>query len=734
MAEKKIYIIAILALIFLTLGSVSNPRATLYEWQSFTSLKNPQDMLLYNGDVWTATTGGLIRVDPANDSYHVYTNVDGLQTNKLYCLHVDDSNRLWVGGEGRLVNFTDPAHPDGYIFTDRDGGYIDIYDIASAPGGDTLWLASAAGLSVFLPGTGLGNGLILDTYNRFGDIDRDTPARRVALDEGHVWVGSDGGLAVGSRSDIRQLKAPTGWQDYLPSDLAGLPNDSIKGLIILNDTIFVGTTTGAYIFDETIPELTSLGLYGSPLVYNMSSNNQSVYIHTSRGTTELAGGLLIYPPTAGMPIPNTTCGIVDDNGRFWTGNLIDGLYYDNAGQMVPFNTGGLPSPECRQIVSAQGKLWGAFWSNGLAYQENGVWTKVDEISDWVASIGVGPIGELWVGTWGGGVYRMLGDSIAHFNSTNSSLSGLSEAPTFVVVADVRGSGDAVWFANLRGRNGELVAVNPYDLTQWKSYVLTGGSSAEWVETIAIGQGTVYIGSQNNGIFARLYNGTPINGNDDYTWRFTTSNSNIGSDIIINMQIDRYDSLWVGTSFGLSFQALGEVLFANESLPEGFGPEVTAICFDGRGSLYAGSASGLVIRDIATGAYEFLNTENSDLVDDAIKDMYFDQEQQAIYISTASGISRLTAPAVSNTDIDNVLAYPNPYIIRFGDEVVRFALADIAEIRIFTAAGELVREIPVNGEWDGRNAAGENAASGLYLFTITSIEGDVGRGKILLIRE
>ena len=86
------------------------------------------------------------------------------------------------------------------------------------------------------------------------------------------------------------------------------------------------------------------------------------------------------------------------------------------------------------------------------------------------------------------------------------------------------------------------------------------------------------------------------------------------------------------------------------------------------------------------------------------------------------------------DLDNIDAYPNPYIIRFGNEKVRFNYSGLAEIRIFTLAGELVREIPVNGEWDGRNSAGEMVASGVYLFTMTDSDKDVGRGKIFLIRE
>ncbi len=708
--------------------------AVLYEWENITSLQSTKDMVDYNGEVWTATTGGLVRINPADNSYTIYTNEDGLETNELFCLHVDDQNRLWVGGKGRLLNFTDPQNPDGYLFTDRDDRFVDIYDIASVPGSDTLWLANQAGISVFLPGDELGDGLILDTYGRFGDIDRDTPARRVALDTDSVWIGSDGGFATGSRFDIRQLKAPAGWTSYTISDETSLTVDSINGMTLVRDTLYISGNFGTFRFNTSTAVYTDVGLPLSTYIYNSDSSGDSLLLYTSRGMYVYYNGALSLVPAEGMPIPNVFCGKLDNNEDVWIGNLIHGIFTNQGGGLAAFNTGGLPNPECRQIITSQGKIWGAFWYGGLASLERGVWSRVEGVVGLVNCLGVDALGALWVGTWGDGVYRILGDSIANFNETNSQLSGLSEASSYVVVGDIQSSDDAVWFANLRGQLGELVAVNPYNLTEWSRYLLTGGSGAEWVETITIGQGTVYIGSITGGIYARLYNGTPFNSSDDFTWRFTTANSNLGSDIIQQLAVDRYDSLWVGTSFGLSFQALGEVFFQNESLPDGFGPEVTAIAFDRQGNVYAGSNQGLVVRDVASGEFTYLNTRNSELVNDQIISLYLDETENLLWVTTVNGISKLGLPSQSSDEVDRVLAYPNPFIIRNGDETVRFTFAGLAEIRIFTLAGELVKELPVTGYWDGKNESGERVASGLYFFMVESADGEVGQGKIFLVRE
>lgn len=708
--------------------------ATLYNWENNTCRLFSQDMVLYNNEIWSASTGGLVRVNPTTLAYSVYTNEDGLETNRLYCLYVDDQNRLWVGGEGRLINFTDPDNPDGYLFTDRDNEFISIRDIAGVPGSDTLWLANDMGLTIFLPGDSQGHGLILDTYSRFGDIDRDTPAKKVAVDSDSIWVGTNGGFAVGSRFDVRQLKAPTGWISYKLTDLTSQSTDSIQGLVFVQDTLYVSGVNGVYAFDRETGLLSDLGLSDITVIYNSDRSGDSLFLYTSRGLFIYDNGSLLQQTSLNMPIPNITCGVVDQFGLLWEGNLVYGLYHMEGRELASFSSGGLPGSECKQTVYTQGKIWGAFWSQGLAYYEDGIWTKVDSVTGAFVSLGVGPLGELWAGTWGNGVYRINGNTIDHFNETNSYLSGLSDAPTFVVVGDIQSSGNAIWFANLKGRNGELVAVNPYDTDEWARYIITGGSSAEWVETIAIGQETVYIGSAEAGIHARLYNGTPFYSGDDYTWRFNTDNSNLGSDIITSLYIDDYDSLWVGTSFGLSFQALGEVFFTNESLPEGFGPEVSAVSTDPQGSVYIGSITGLAVRDIATNEYAHLTSRNSGLVDDVINDIYYDANSRCFWISTSNGISTLSLPAQSSDDIDNVLAYPNPYRIRNGDETVRFTYAGQAEVRIFTAAGELIKEIPVTGEWDGTNSNGESVASGFYFFTLRNADGDVGQGKIFLIRE
>ncbi len=737
--KKPSYFSLILALIVCTVlaATSSAPAARVLNWHSMTSFDMVTDITMYNGFIWIATSGGLVRIDPDTEQFLTFTNVDGLQTNDLKCLFVDARNRLWVGGDGRLINYSNPDNPDGYLFTDRDDIPVEIYDIAGTPDGDSLWLANRLGVSLFLAGDENGDGIILDTYTRLGDISRNTTVRRLALDSDSIWAATVEGLAVGSREDPRLLKAQTGWTSYIPSDLSGeIVSDELNGLIIKNDSVIVGTPHGMYLFEyDQVPVLINLGLFANPLVYNVTSQGDSVFAHTARGTTLYYNGLATELTLSGMPIPNTTSGLVGPNGRLWLGNLLYGIYYREGTVISEFDVGGMPSNDCRAFARTQGYLWGAFWDRGLAKLDGNRWVDIPEIEGLVGELQAGPRGELWVGTFGGGGYRVDGDSIAHFDTTNSALSGLLDAPGTVVITDIIVDGGAVWFANFLAVDGEVVVVDPFDLTRWQAYNLVSGAQIESIEALAAGQGVVYAGSADNGIYAVAYSGTPYYLNDDFRWTFTESNSGIGSNNIRSLMVDGYDSLWVGTAFGLSYQALGEVIFTNVPVPDGFGPEVTAIDFDGQGSVFAGSDRGLAIRDIATADVEHYTTLNSGLVNDAINDIFYDAEANTFWIATAGGASKITMPnMVTGDELENVLAYPNPFVIEFGDETVRFNYAGLAEVRIFTIAGELVRELPVTGIWDGRNDAGRMVATGTYFFTVTSQEGEVGRGKLYLIRK
>ncbi len=84
------------------------------------------------------------------------------------------------------------------------------------------------------------------------------------------------------------------------------------------------------------------------------------------------------------------------------------------------------------------------------------------------------------------------------------------------------------------------------------------------------------------------------------------------------------------------------------------------------------------------------------------------------------------------DPDDALAYPNPVVK--GGEVRFIELDGQGIIRIYDAAGVLVRTLPKNGHiWDLKNEDGRTVKSGIYFYTVEKYGGVTFTGKIAVIR-
>ena len=107
------------------------------------------------------------------------------------------------------------------------------------------------------------------------------------------------------------------------------------------------------------------------------------------------------------------------------------------------------------------------------------------------------------------------------------------------------------------------------------------------------------------------------------------------------------------------------------------------------------------------------------------------------IATAFGlIATFTATAIFEPTLEKAIAYPDPYEANKHTCIYFDKLSENSTIKIFTIAGELVREIQVKSSpqsWDVCNDAGEKVASGIYLYLITDPAENKQVGKLGVIR-
>jgi hypothetical protein len=129
------------------------------------------------------------------------------------------------------------------------------------------------------------------------------------------------------------------------------------------------------------------------------------------------------------------------------------------------------------------------------------------------------------------------------------------------------------------------------------------------------------------------------------------------------------------------------------------------------------------------------TFNSKICDNKIYGIKIDKNTGDVWIGTANGLSRYESGITPAENLTEVAPYPNPFVISEGTEKLTFdRLPYLAKIKIYTVAGELVREINWGDKWDGRNKAGELVAGGIYIFYISDASGKKALGKIAVIRE
>jgi len=92
-----------------------------------------------------------------------------------------------------------------------------------------------------------------------------------------------------------------------------------------------------------------------------------------------------------------------------------------------------------------------------------------------------------------------------------------------------------------------------------------------------------------------------------------------------------------------------------------------------------------------------------------------------------------APSVS---MSQVHVYPNPWRSTSTSPLIFDGCPEGATVKIFTISGRLITSLSaVNGtvSWDVKNKAGDNVASGLYLYLITDSHNNQTHGKITIIR-
>lgn len=735
--NEKIFLVFIFSIFLFKVGS-----AGIGDWTTYTNKNDIQEVILKDEKLWCATTGGGVVLDTQDDTITQLTNVDGLGGNYLSSVALDSSGNLWLGAQNGTLSKYDlrENHWEIYYNFVSDEKTFFIKEIVADS--EKLWVGSDVGVSVFYPDK-LPHGEITETYSGLGELNVEVDVNAIHLIGDKIWVGTEKGVAFAPK-DYRKvnLMDPKNWTSFVEDTSRGLLDDYVYTITDVEGEILIGTKRGVFKFNSDDLSWDHFGL-GNRRVKDLKYTNGKLIACTNGGLYIHEYGAWRPYSTTGLLTTDLTSVALDDSDSLWVGTAGKGISCYKDDQWKNYLIDG---PEgylfLDMEIDAEGKLWCAMEDAGASHFDGSGWFSLDSIPEIggysIRGVEKDKENNLWFSSWGGGVMKMDWEDKAWYRYTekNSPLRGIAQNPAYVVVNDV--AVDEMgnrWFPNWDTLDSTRVLCAPASKDTFLVYYDGDGIMLLLMLRVKAMGGHLYICSRDIGLLDYDYNWTVEDKADDKVTHYTQTKHRLSANTVMAVDVDKNGTLWVGTSAGLDTLDSEWKRFRRVILPDPLGPQVNAIAVDERNNKWIGTINGLGVIN-SQGEFEHVfTTFNSKICDDRIYGIKIDKKTGDVWIGTANGLSRYESGIAPAKNLAEVTSYPNPFVIREGTEKLTFdRLPYPAKIKIYTVAGELVREINSGDKWDGRNEAGQIVSGGIYLFYVSDPSGEKAVGKIAVIRE
>jgi ligand-binding sensor domain-containing protein len=717
--------------------------AGIGDWTTYTNMNEVQQVLLNNGDLWCATTGGVAILNLNGRNFTKLNNVDGLGGNYLYSLAVDSTGSFWFGAQNGTLTKHLPKENSWkvYNFIDRDGSRLQIKDIMAD--GEQLWIATNKALSLFL--INKHGGEIKETYRRLGEnLKGEEEVTCVHLVGDKIWAGLTGGVAFANKNDPNLLDFSR-WTSFTKETSLGLGSNSVYSLTDIDGAVIIGTEKGVFKFISSDSGWQSIGL-GDRIIKDLKYVNPKLYAATNAGIYVYENQTWDSIPTSGLLTSNFNSLTFDQEGTRWGGTADQGISVYDGSEWNNYVIDGPPANIFADMeIDDDGNLWCAQERYRASVFDGTGWTSLASIpeidNNWIKTVKMDDQGNLWFSSWGGGLIKYDHNKTwIRYTEKNSPLRGIADHPDYVVVNDI--AVDEVgnrWFLNREALDSTRVLCLPVQKdTSWVVFYYDQDriNSNNLLLRVFVKEGHLFVCSQEQGLFDYNYNWTPENKTDDQVTHFTSQTHHLSDGAVTSVNVDKDGTLWVGTSSGLDQYDPDFERFRAVRLPDPLGPQVNDIAVDERNNKWISTSNGLGMMNSKGEFTQVFTTFNSKICGNNVLRLKIDKKTGDVWVGTDNGLSRfesgIGAPAKK---LSEVVPFPNPFIIENGAEMLTFdRLPYQAMVRIFTIAGELIQQIKSGNQWNGRNQSGELIASGVYLFYIQGSSGESAVGKIAVIRE
>ncbi|MFH1051817.1 MAG: two-component regulator propeller domain-containing protein [bacterium] len=736
--------------------STSHAELNLYNWKTYTSLSNVQTIATdYKGRIWVGTTGGVFIYDQSTEELTELRNTEGLLNLNISCIRSNDKTKdVFVCSSDGTIQIYDENGKWSYVTDIISAKYPDpiITDIEFVQ--DTAYISGGFGLTKF----NTKERVFIETVIRFGSFTSGIRANDILLDKGNIWVATEDGIAKANLNS--SMANPNSWEVF--SKNYGLPENNVKYLFNFKDTLFIATDNYIGKFEsatftfiqnsEQSQEITGLSEKNNELVY---SNKYDVYT--------IDNEKFDY-----SKYRDINCIFYDEiSAKLFVGFKYFGIsiFDGNSEKNILPNT-PISNNFVNLDVDSQGRLWAATKAKGvndgqgfmMLDNNDNKWYNFNErfnskISNWAQKIKSVSNGDIFVGTWGGGLLKLTEkDSsfeITKYDTSNSPLTGaIPTSPDYAIAAEVLEDkkGD-VWIINYgEGYAGPLLLKLDGNY-EFESYYNEGSPSERQFLELAIDRyGTKWLGSNNfaKGLYYFNENNTSQDKSDDIHGKLNKSNSALLDNEITSIAIDKNGFIWLGTSSGLNFIYDSYPVFTNGKISvreESYlrNQYIHDIYVDAVNNKWIATNKGVwVLNEDASELLNttILNSTNSPLIADEVLSITSDTKTGVMYFGTKFGLSTSQSVFVEPAQEYNISCYPQPFIPKKGNELYIDGLMQNSDVRILTVDGNLVRALTAKGRvavWDGKDELGTTASSGVYIILGSSetAEGK-GVGKFVLI--
>jgi ligand-binding sensor domain-containing protein len=711
------------------------------DWTTYTNMNVVSQVLLDGETLWCATTGGVAVVNTSDAGITQLNNVQGLGGNYVYAVAVDTSGAFWFGSQNGALTKYRPQENDWrvYYLADRDGRRLRIKDLFAD--GEQVWIGTDIGVSLFF--IYKHGGEIKETYRRLGEPfagEEDVAAVLVVGDR--IWVGTEAGVATAKKDDPNLLDYSR-WTAFTSETSPGLSNDHVLCIVDMEGEIVVGTEQGVFGFDSSDSTWHSLGL-GSRMVNDLKYQNQTLFAATNQGLYQYDGQGWTHVTDSGLLSTYLNSVEINPSGNLWVGTNGEGIAAFAGSEWETYTIAGPPANTFVDMeIDDRGNLWCAQDGSGACVFDGSTWSSLNSVPQIdghiIKAVEKDMSGNLWFSSWGGGVIKLDPDSAwTRYTEQNSPLKGIPADPAYVVVNDIAVDQQGNrWFPNWESLDSTRIVCSPGQGEDfWVIFYERDGISSTLMLSVITQGGHLYVCFRDAGLLDYDYNWTLADKNDDRAVRYTSDDDHLSDNTVTAAAVDKDGTLWVGTVQGLDKFDADFERFRSVPLPEPLGLQVNHIAVDQRNNKWIATSNGLGMINSRGDFVHVFTTSDSKICGDNVLRLKIDQETGDVWIGTGNGLSRyesgIGAPA---ENLSQVRAFPNPFVIESGMEIVTFdRLPYQAQVRIFTVAGELVREIKQGDQWNGRNQSGELVASGVYLFHVQDPSGKSAVGKIAVIRQ